>query len=112
MSEYRWFRYVRHAEREQAKAEGWVFSADLGHPHGYWSTLMEWGMDSAPPRPAGVPSPLERFEEAIAAYEAAQISGRADEIGFARRQLAEVAWNLKHAIVDGLKAAKVYNQTG
>jgi len=46
---YRWFRYVRHADREQAEADGWVFSADLGRHHGHYSILMEWSLPGTTP---------------------------------------------------------------
>lgn len=42
MSDVSWFRYVRHAERADYEALGWVFSASLGLPHGLYSILMEW----------------------------------------------------------------------
>ena len=101
---YRWFRYVRHADREQAESEGWRFSADLGRPHSYYSCLMEWSMPSAPQTPSPIPSPADRFEEAVAAFDRAQQSGIGVDIAFARRELAVVSWNLKHAIVEGLRA--------
>lgn len=100
---YRWFRYIRHADREHAEAEGWRFSADLAH-HSAYSVLMEMPMPHAPQPPASpVPSPAERFAEAIAAMDQAHKSGVAVEIAFARRQLAEVSWNLADAIVAGLR---------
>lgn len=45
----RWFRYVRHADREQAEADGWIFSADLGAHHRFYSVLMEWPTSIDPP---------------------------------------------------------------
>jgi hypothetical protein len=99
---YRWFKYVRHHDREQAESEGWVFSADLAH-HSAYSILMELPMPSASQIPSTFPSPAERFEEAVAALDRAQRSGIGVDIAFARRELAIVAWNLKHAIVEGLR---------
>ena len=103
MTAYRWFKYVRHHDREQAESEGWVFSADLGRPHNIYSVLMEWSMSNAPQTPTSIPSPAERFEEAVATLDRAQRSGIGVDIAFARRELAIVAWNLKHAIVEGLR---------
>ena len=45
----RWFRYVRHAERERYEREGWLFADDLGPTHGRWSVLMEWPGPGEPP---------------------------------------------------------------
>ena len=99
----RWFRYVRHADREQAESEGWRFSADLGGHHGVYSILMEMDMSNAPQAPSALPTACERFEDAVAAFDRAQQSGIGVDIAFARRELAIVAWNLKHAIVEGLR---------
>jgi hypothetical protein len=43
-----WFRYVRHAERADYEARGWVFAADLGLPHGAYSVLMQWAGEGVP----------------------------------------------------------------
>lgn len=61
-------------------------------------------MSSTPKIPSSVPTPAERFEEAVAALDRAHNSGVGVDIAFARRQLAEVSWNLAHIIADGLRA--------
>ncbi len=44
-----WYRYVRHADLVHALIDGWRWCADLGHPHGEYSCLMEWAGEGAPP---------------------------------------------------------------
>jgi hypothetical protein len=46
--EITWFKIVRHAERADYEARGWVFSADLGMPHGAYSVLMQWMGEGVP----------------------------------------------------------------
>ena len=43
-----WYRYVRHPDRAVYEARGWVFAADLGPTHGYWSVLMRWTGEGEP----------------------------------------------------------------
>lgn len=35
------FRYVRHEDRPAYERDGWIFAAELGPTHGYYSVLME-----------------------------------------------------------------------
>lgn len=45
------FRYVLHSRRMAYEAAGWIFSADLGLPHGFYSVLMEWAGAGDPVEP-------------------------------------------------------------
>ena len=38
---FRTFKYVRHEDRAAYERDGWVFAAELGPTHGYYSVLME-----------------------------------------------------------------------
>lgn len=44
-----WLRYVRHSDRPAYEAQGWVFAADLGPSHGFYSVLMRWPFEGEPP---------------------------------------------------------------
>lgn len=48
VGEILWLRYVRHSDVADYEARGWVFSADLGLPHGAYSVLMEWAGEGEP----------------------------------------------------------------
>ena len=54
------------------------------------------------PVETGVPSRKDRFESAALAYGQALASGDGVALAFARRRLAEVAWNLAQAITEAL----------
>lgn len=42
------FKYVRHGDVKKYEALGWVFHADLGAPHGFYSVLMLWAGEGEP----------------------------------------------------------------
>ena len=58
------------------------------------------------PVPTGLPSRAERFAEAASAYGQALAKQDNVDLAFARRKLAEVAWNLAPQIEAGLKAVE------
>ena len=41
LNSIRWFKYVRHEDRANYERDGWIFAAELGPTHGYYSVLME-----------------------------------------------------------------------
>ena len=43
-----WYRYVRHADVPVYESNGWVFAADLGPTHGFWSILMKYTGEGEP----------------------------------------------------------------
>lgn len=46
------FRYVLHARRAAYEAAGWVWCADLGPTHGFYSILMRWAGAGEPVEPS------------------------------------------------------------
>jgi hypothetical protein len=44
-----WVKYVKHAEKEQHEALGWVANGDMGPIYGHFRILMEWTGDGDPP---------------------------------------------------------------
>jgi hypothetical protein len=44
-----WLKYVTHAQVPAYEAAGWVFAADLGLPHSFFSILMRWAGEGDPP---------------------------------------------------------------
>ena len=40
-SPHRFFKYVRHEDKDAYERDGWIFAADLGPTHGHYAVLME-----------------------------------------------------------------------
>jgi hypothetical protein len=107
----RWFRYLHWADWPRWAAIGWVFSAELGPPHGFYSGLWEWGGDGPPRAPGREDEAMSRRSEA----ERLERERRADHAiagksGAAHAPAAEVARNFDLCIyhedcADGFTAA-------
>ncbi len=46
------FQFVPYFRVADFEADGWVFSCNLGAPHGFYSCLMEWCGDGEPIEPS------------------------------------------------------------
>ena len=53
-----------------------------------------------------IPLPSKRFQSVVKAYEIAIAKGDPFDIDWAMVDLATMAWNLSHAIVEGLKVVE------